>query len=422
MAITMLSGTAPGKRRRARWLPLALALLSACASRGTPPDETRNPHAAEPIGTVREMYDGRLTPELAATTFRNIDRLFPSRVIARGATVTPLPVAATPLGAVTCTWQDTSYTLDEYVDRNRVTGLLVLKDGAIVLERYAGGVTRETRSMSMSIAKSITSTLVGVAIHDGRIRSLDDTVTRYVPTLRGSAYDGVTVRQVLMMGSGVRWNETYTDSSSDRRHLLEAQIAQRPGAAMALMAALPRAAAPGTLFNYSTGETLIASEVVRGATGMSASQYLSEKVWQPLGMEHSATWWLDSPDGHEIGGSGIMATLRDYARFGEFIRRDGMIGSRRVLPAGWVADASTPKRYGDTLQPYGYMWWPVDAPSGSILHGAFAAQGIFGQYLHINPAERLVIAQWSAQTHPTRGDLVDPTTCFGAIASALHER
>ena len=418
----MPSRTATSKRRVARWLPLALSLLAGCPRPARVVDATRNPHASEPIGTVRAMYDGRLTPELAATTFRNIDRLFPSRVIARGPTVTPLPSAPEPLGAVTCTWRDTTYTLDQYMSMNRVSGLLVVKEGAIVLERYALGVTPTTRSMSMSIAKSITSTLVGVAIHDGKIRSLDDTITRYVPSLRGSAYDGVTVRQVLMMGSGVRWNETYTDSSSDRRHLLEAQIAQQPGAAMALMAALPRAAAPGTRFNYSTGETLIASEVVRGATGMSASQYLSETVWQPLGMEHSATWWLDSPDGHEIGGSGIMATLRDYARFGEFIRRDGMIGPRRVLPEGWVAEAGSAKQYGDRREAYGYMWWPVEAPVGTILHGAFAAQGIFGQYLHINPAERLVIAQWSAQTHPTRGDLVDPTTCFGAIASALRAR
>jgi len=419
MPTTRLPRTAPSTSHRWRRPCLAL-LLAGCASRPVVPGTT-NPHAAEPIGTVREMYDGRLTPELAATTFRNIDRLFPSRVIARGPTVTPLPTGSTPLGAVTCTWHDTTYTLDEYMQRNRVSGLLVLKDGAIVLERYALGATRNTRWMSMSIAKSITSTLVGLAIHDGTIRSLDDTVTRYVPSLRGSAYDGVTVRQVLMMGSGVRWNETYTDSSSDRRRLLEAQIAQTPGLAMALMAALPRAAPAGSRFNYSTGETQVASEVVRGATGMSASQYLSEKLWQPLGMDHSATWWLDSPDGHEIGGSGFMATLRDYARFGEFIRRDGLIGNRRLLPDNWVAEAGSSKSYGGTREEYGYMWWPVDAPEGSILHGAFSAQGIFGQYLQINRAARVVIAQWSAQTHPTKGDVIDPTTCFAAITTALQK-
>ena len=403
-----------------RWSPLSWVLLTACAvtpPATLPPD---NPHAAEPIGTVRQMYDGRLTPELAATTFRNIDRLFPSRVVARGNSVTPLPPASAPMAGVTCRVADSTYTLDRYMLLNRVSGLLVLKDGRVQLERYALGATPATRWMSMSIAKSVTSTLVGIAVHAGRIRSLDDTVTRYVPSLRGSAYDGVTVRQVLMMGSGVRWNETYTDSASDRRHLLEVQVAQRPSMAMALMAALPRAAAAGTRFNYSTGETLVASEVLRGAVGMSASQYLSETLWQPLGMEQHASWWLDSPDGHEIGGSGIMATLRDYARFGEFIRRDGVIGDRRLLPVGWVDSAGSPKLYGANAEQYGYMWWPVASAQGSIHQGAFSAQGIFGQYIYINRAERLVIAQLGAQTHPTRGDVVDPFACFAAIATALR--
>lgn len=420
MPNTTLTRTASSLTSRWRYVSAALLLLSACAGQ-RPLTDAANPHVAEPIGTVRALYDGRLTPELAATTFRNIDRLFPTRVIARGPNVTPLPAAGAPLSAVTCTWHDTTYTLDEYIQRNRVSGLLVLQDGAIALERYALGATSNTRSMSMSIAKSITSTLVGLAMRDGMIRSLDDSVTRYVPSLRGSAYDGVTIRHVLTMGSGVRWNETYTDSSSDRRRLLEAQIAQTPGQAMALMAALPRAAPAGSRFNYSTGETQVVSEVVRGATGMSASRYLSEKLWQPLGMDHSATWWLDSPDGHEIGGSGIMATLRDYARFGDFIRRDGTIGDRRLLPEGWVTDASSAQMYGGIREAYGYMWWPVDAPAGNILHGAFSAQGIFGQYLHINRAARVVIVQWSAQTHPTQGDIIDPTTCFAAITTALQK-
>jgi CubicO group peptidase (beta-lactamase class C family) len=299
----------------------------------------------------------------------------------------------------------------------------VLKNGAIALERYALGVTSQSRSMSMSMAKSITSTLIGVAIKEGKIGSLDDAVTRYVPTLTGSAYDGVTVRNVLMMASGVKWNETYTDSSSDRRHLLEAQIAQKPGAAMALMASLPRAAAPGSRWNYSTGETLVAGEVVRGATGRSLSQYLSDKLWKPLGMERDATGWLDSPDGHEIGGSGIMATLRDYARFGEFFLRGGTIDGHQVLPEGWTVEAGSPKTLTTgTRQLYGYMWWPVDAPRGSINDGAFAAQGIFGQYLYLNPHEQVVIAQWSAQTRPVGGDVVNPNDCFGAIADALRQR
>ena len=416
-----MSKTAPMPAALRRIFPALLA-LGGCATAATVA-QPLNPHATEPIGDVRTMYDGRLTPELAATTFRNIDRLFPTRVVRRGTTASPLPAAATPLTQFSCVSGGRTYSMDEYFALNRVSGLLVLRNGEVVLEKYALGATPTTRWMSMSIAKSITSTLIGVALAEGRIAGLDAPVTRYVPTLAGSAYDGVTVRDVLMMASGVKWNETYTNPDSDRRHLLNAQIAQRPGAALAVMAALPRAGARGSLWNYSTGETQVAGELLRGAVGQPIATYLSERLWQPLGMESDATWWLDAPNGHEIGGSGFSATLRDYARFGLFFMRSGEIAGRRVLPDGWVAEAGSPKRLttGATI-PYGYMWWPIEAPAGSTNAGAFSAQGIFGQYLYINQRERVVIAQWSAQTKPTGGDVVNPDDCFAAITEAVRSR
>jgi CubicO group peptidase (beta-lactamase class C family) len=179
------------------------------------------------------------------------------------------------------------------------------------------------------------------------------------------------------------------------------------------MASLPRAAEPGSAFRYSTGETLVAGEVVRGAVGMSLSQYLSERIWKPVGMESDATWWLDSPNGHEIGGSGISATLRDYGRFGLWFMRGGTINGSSVLPG-----SPTMRRDGGR-QPYGYMWWPVAAPRGDANDGAFAAQGIFGQWMYINPTYNTVIVQLAAQTAPAGGDMVDPEACFGAITAAL---
>ena len=380
-----------------------------------------NPHAGDTIGSVRQMYDGALSPALAITTFRNIDRLFPTRTVAHGSTPYPLAASTMPLLDLTFTASGMPRTLSEYVELNRVSGLLVLKNGRIALERYAYGNGPRTRWMSMSVAKSITSTLVGAAIRDGAIGSLSDPVTRYVPRLAGSAYDGVTVRNVLMMSSGVRWNETYTDPRSDRRRLLEAQIAQRPGAAVELMRTLPRAVPPGTANNYSTGETQIAGEVVRGAVGKSLSEYLSEKIWRPFGMETDASWWLDSPDGHEIGGSGFSATLRDYGRFGLFVLNDGVINGESILPPGWIHDATTPKTLvgGAALQ-YGYMWWPSAAAPGSVNDGAFSADGIFGQYIYINPREHVVIVQWSAQTKPKGGEAVNHEEFFAAVTEALR--
>ncbi len=373
------------------------------------------------IGTVRAMYNGALSQALAVTTFRNIDRLFPTRTIAHGATPHPLPLANSPLGDVRFTSKGVAWSLDSYLSANRVSGLLVLKNGRIALERYAYGNGADTRWMSMSVAKSITSTLIGAAIRDGAIRSIDDPVTQYVPRLAGSAYDGVTVRNLLMMASGVRWNETYTDPASDRRRLLEAQIAQQPGAAIDLMRSLARAAPPGTVNNYSTGETQIAGEVVRGAVGKPLAQYLSEKIWTPYGMETDATWWLDSPDGHEIGGSGFSATLRDYARFGQFFLDGGVVNGDSILPTGWTREAGAPKTLvGDTPLHYGYMWWPMTAAPGTVNDGAFSAEGIFGQYVYINPGEHVVVVQWAAQTKPTGGDVVNPEDFFAAVATALR--
>ena len=378
------------------------------------------PHATEPIGTVRQMYDGALTPEMAVHTFRNIDRLFPTRAVPHGAHPKPLPASPTPLRDVHFRDGDASYDLAQYLDLNHVAGILVLKDGRIALERYRYGNSERTRWMSMSVAKSITSTLVGAAIAQHRITSLFDPVTKYVTSLSGSAYDGVSVRDILMMSSGVRWNETYTDSSSDRRHLLEAQIAQQPGAAMKLMAALPRAALPGTANNYSTGETQVAGEIVRSAVGRPLANYLADRIWGRYAMEADARWWLDSPDGHEIGGSGFSATLRDYARFGQFILDGGIANGERILPAGWIEDASTPKtlRGGDAL-PYGYFWWPGTSPS-QRRDGAFEAVGIFGQHLYINPAAHMVIVIWGAQTKPTGGAIIDDWKFFDAVAGQMR--
>jgi hypothetical protein len=323
--------------------PLSIGVISGIVVAAQQPPPPPYPHRTEPIGTVRQIYDGVLTPALAISTFRNIDRLFPTRTVARSSTPKPLPPALVPLTEVRFSDQGRRYDLEAYLELNRVAAILVLQDGRVKLERYRFGNTERTRWMSMSIAKSITSTLIGAALKEGYIRSLSDSVTRYVPSLIGSAYDGVSVRDVLMMASGVRWNETYTDPASDRRRLLEAQISQMPGSALAVMKSLPRAAAPGTVHTYNTGETQVAAEILRAAVGRPLATYLSERIWSTFGMEAEANWWLASPGGIEIGGSGFSATLRDYGRFGLFILGGGVAGGDSILPAGWLREATTPK-------------------------------------------------------------------------------
>ncbi|MBW8714712.1 MAG: serine hydrolase [Variovorax paradoxus] len=388
----------------------------------TPPDNGNSdgyPHALESIGTVRQIYDGALSPELAVNTYRNIDRLFPTRTVEPGGTPSALPAAAARLTQVNFAVSAARYSLADFMSVNRVAGLLILKDGKIVHETYQYGNTQRTRWMSMSVAKSITSTLIGAAVKDGYIASIDDQVTKYVRRLVGSAYDGATVRNVMMMASGAQWNETYTNPNSDRRQLLEAQISQKPGSAMDLMSKLPRAAAPGSVYNYSTGETQVAGEIVYNAVKKPLAQYLSEKIWSKAGMEAQANWWLDSPNGVEIGGSGISATLRDYGRFGLFVMNDGVAAGQQVVPVGWVTEAGTPKvpTGGNSIN-YGYLWWiPPSGPSAA--DGAFYANGIMGQQIYINRKEKVVIVVWGAQTDPAGNGTLPVVPFFDAVVAAL---
>ena len=392
---------------------VALVLCLTPSVAATAPEAYR--HADEPIGTVREIYDGRLYPDIQVNTFRNIDRLFPTRLVQPGTESRPLPEKPLPMDDFRFEYDGQHYDLFDVLSLNRVSGLLILQDGAIRFEKYLLGNDKATRWMSMSVVKSITAMLIGAALHDGLIDSLDDPIVRYLPRFSGSAYDGVSVRHLLMMASGVQWNETYTDPTSDRRRMLEAQITQQPGSILDLMAALPRAAEPGSRWNYSTGETQLAGALVQAATGMPVAQYLSEKFWAPLGMESAATWWLASPGGLEIGGSGLSATLRDYARFGLFLLNDGIIDGRRVLPEGWVEQSGSRKIIGGEEVEYGYMLWP--------LHGrSYAAIGIFGQFVFVDPEHRLVVAMWSAQPKPLGREGVDEYAFLEALSVYFGRR
>ena len=244
---------------------------------------------------------------------------------------------------------------------------------------------------------------------DGTISSLDDPVTKYVKGLRGGAYEGVTVRNVLQMASGVKWDETYTDPNS--RKLLEVQLKQEPSSVLRFMSVLGRAGAPGTIWNYNTGETFVVGAVVEAATGKPLAAYLTEKIWVPWGIEQDASWWLESPNGMGFGGGGISATLRDFGRFGLFVANDGVIDGRRVVPAGWFDQAGSAQEIGGKLVDYGYLWWPL--PKGDPIHqGAFEARGIFGQLIYISRKEHLVVVVLSARSKPTGMNVIPDEALF----------
>ena len=256
---------------------------------------------------------------------------------------------------------------------------------------------------------------MGAALRDGYIKSLDDPVTRYLPEMAGSAYDRVSVRQLLTMSSGVRWTETYGDPNSDVVRIGSAVAAPGLDPIVSYLRGLPRVAPPGTQFHYKSGEADLAGVLVSRAVGMPLAGYLSDKIWRPFGMEQDAAWIVDD-EGFERGGCCLAMTLRDYGRYGLFMLGDGRIGDAQVLPDGWVATAT--RKQIATGYPgidYGYMWWVN--PDGS-----YQAIGIFGQLLQVIPTEGLVIVINAATLSP--GSVEDSAargTFINAVRKAARE-
>lgn len=335
------------------------------------------------------------SPELQSRGYRTIEDIFQVNTIERGETVRPLVMADRQIDP-SFEHGGQSWTVASYMEAFNVSGLLVLKDGEILLERYGLGRQPADRWTSFSVAKSLTSTLVGAAIKDGKIAGLNAPVTDYIPELKGSGYDGVTVRQLLMMSSGVKWNEDYTDPKSDVANAGAGPAEPGMNVMVSYMRRLPRAHPPGTVFNYNTGETDLAGVLVANATGKSLSAYASEKIWKPYGMERDGIWMLD-PSGLERGGCCISMTLRDYGRMGQFMLEGGMAGGQAVLPEGWVAEA-TSAQIENGASGYGYFWWMN--PSG-----AYQASGIFGQSITTYREDGLVIVMNSAWPRATGQDL-----------------
>ncbi|MEM7739843.1 MAG: serine hydrolase [Pseudomonadota bacterium] len=320
------------------------------------------------------------------TAFRMMDRvpfLIESREIKTSSSVRALPNGDA---------LDIDAALDTYFDEGRAVSVVVLHNGEVRAERYGLGFEPDERWTSFSVAKSLTSTLVGAAIKDGYIESLDSPVTDYIEGLKGSGYDGVTIRQLLTMTSGVAWNEDYDDPNSDVAQFSSHVPQNDLPIVVSYMQTLDRAHAPGTVWNYSTGETNLIGILVSEATGQTLADYLTESIWQPYGMEAKASWLIGDDD-VEISGCCIQATTRDFARFGQFILDGGKIDGESVLPEGWLDDA-TSRQVGIGFDPwgYGYQWW-------TFSDGAFGARGIFGQTIFIDPARHLVIANnssWSS--------------------------
>lgn len=367
---------------------------------------------------INNLFDGQLMPDDMVQVLSHVDVLVPSATIKKGAAVVPFEKSSITLPALKITQQDKTYDLYDFLALNRVAGLMILKDGKVVMEQYNLGIDDQTRWLSASMIKSLTSTLVGVAIKDGHIDSVQDQVVKYLPELKGSGYDGVTIEQILQMRSGVQWDETYNDPKSDRRQVLEMQYRQKPGEFLRFMATLTRAHEPGTQYNYSTGETYLVGSLLEAAVGKPLQDYLSEKLWQPLGMEQDGRWWVLSPEGPITAGGGYAATLRDYARLAKFYADKGVLNGQQLVPDGWFESAT---RSGTPDKGYGYQWWTFDKPTDDPTHrGAFSARGVYGQSMYIHPNAGVVIVLLGAQSKTGGRMVVDYDAFHAAVVQALQ--
>lgn len=376
------------------------------------------------VMSLRE-YVQTFAPDKIDQNFRSLYKTQPSVLVRRSGPIYALNESLrTHALPTTYDFEGETRNVRELLERSQTTGLAILHDGVLIHEEYNRGNTRESLAIQMSVSKSMASFLIGVALEDGAIESVDDLVTKYVPDLIDTAYDGVTLKQVLEMSSGVRWSEDYGRLDSD---LVQSVVAMRLGSLDEFTASVPRENEPGTYNRYASIDTHVLGMVLRGATGLLYKDYFEEKLWTRLGAEDDAYLLVDTKDEPLVFG-GVNIRLRDMVRFGELYRSGGrnFLGEQ-LVSENWVKTSTTPdvrrlqpmidNPESDSAFGYKYQWWIPLYPDGDD----YSAIGIYGQFIYINPARKIVIAKTSAYTNYTvDGGMMNHETLVALQAMARH--
>jgi len=320
--------------------------------------------------------------------FKNMKEIFPTSLIEKSDSPYPLTYDLINIENLTYNYKDKKYSIEDFIQAFKVAGLIVIRDGKILHESYNFGNNEESRWVSFSVTKSVTSMLLGAAIKDGFINSVKEPLVSYLPQLKGSHYEDVSIEQILHMSSGVAWNEDYNDPNSD----VSIASALNSSKLYDYLSSLGASSKPGSKFNYNTAETNLIGGLVRSAIGNNLSGYLEKKIWKPFGMEFDANWLLDYDYNLELGGCCISATLRDYARIGIFALNNGILKNKiNILPEKWMEQSTTPS---PNLEYYGYQWW-LDGSD----YNSFYADGIFGQFIWIDPDSKTIVVMHSARDY-----------------------
>jgi CubicO group peptidase (beta-lactamase class C family) len=377
----------------------AACSLAAVAGFSDPASAQTAPAHYLPDGEVpaalQELRRHVLDANVNSLTFRSMDQLFDTRVVGRAGPVQALGRAETSLPDYQ--YKGHSYTTEQFEARTFTNALLVMREGRILHESYRNNSSAETHFASFSMAKSITAMLVGVAVDKGLIKSLDEKVTLYVPELKGSGYENVSLRQLLQMRSGVDYTERYDfgDNPSPAAQVFEQTLVQSRRRFADLAPSLKSKTRPGSTFNYSTMDTAVLGWALERVVKQPIAAFMSQNLWEPAGMESYGYWLMDGPPGvgREMNGMGFNATLRDFARLGQLMLDEGVVGGKQLLSKEWVRLSTTmiPIETGANRarEGYGFQWWQLDDS------GAYAALGLQGQFIYVHPASRTVIVKLS---------------------------
>lgn len=395
MTVVMLNITTAGAQQR---LPDEIA-------KGQPSDV--------PIATqiLRwHMNDG----DVNAFAFRNMDELFTIRTVPHSGAAWVLPREDHKLD-FSYEFNGKTFIAEDFLERSYTNAFLVMKNGKIVTEIYRNNSDASTRFMGWSMTKSITAMLVGAAVADGYIASIDDPVVKYLPELKKGGYREVTLRQILEMRSGVDYEERYDFANpgiaaSNHINALVKNVARFADAGLDI----GTAAKPGEVFAYKTIDTAILGWVIERVTGGTVAAYTTEKLWEPLGAEADGFYIMDGKPGvgREFSGAGFNATLRDWARFGQMLVNEGTVDGRQVVNSDWIKTARTP--VGSEEGPeggYGFQFWTREGSE------AYKALGLQGQYVYVDPDTQTVMVKLSYFPPADDTPYAETEAFFGALTN-----
>ncbi|MGY2237080.1 serine hydrolase domain-containing protein [Pseudomonas gingeri] len=339
------------------------------------------------------------------SNFYRMEALFPSELVQKSSQSVEWPSGPVVELPKEYSFEGRRHLTGNLLKDTDTSALLVIKNGQIRYEQYwlTGG--KQQHWTSMSVAKSFVSALYGIAVAEGTIHSIEDPASKYLQALKGSAYDGVSLKDILQMSSGVRWDEDYSNPNSDVARL--GGVMASGSSLLNFVRTLKNERQPGTFNHYCSADTLVLGLVLEAATGQSLAAYMQKKLWQPLGSTDDG-YWLKDNYGHTLTFGGYNATARDYARLGELYRLNGKFNGQQIVPAGWIKDSLTPdapylmpgkRNNSDSTMGYGYQWW---LPEGQ--EHDYSAIGIFNQFIYVSPDQQTVIVKLSASRNYAKAD------------------